>query len=236
MAVNLIRVMPAEGAYLEFACSPFRMAWRGFACAIKERGMKLKQHSQMSKTAIMVEGALMVALGVVLSLIPFFRMPWGGSVTCFSTLPLVIMSLRHGAKWGVGAAAVFGFAHAMQGLGSVAAAGTVFAMALCVLLDYLVGYAVVGFSGPIARMFAHPLAGVAAGVAATGLMRLSASFLSGVLIWGSFAPAGTPVWIYSLTYNMGWCLPDVAIVLAASLALARVPALGTLAYARSRWR
>ena len=204
--------------------------------------MNLFQPSRMSRTAAMVEGALMVALGTVLSLIPFFRLPWGGSITCFSTLPLVMMSLRHGAKWGVATAAVFGFVQAIQGMDAVAAAGTIPAMALCVLLDYFVGYAVIGFSGPIARLLPNPIARalpgqisrVAAGVAATGLMRLLASFASGILIWGSFAPAGTPVWIYSLTYNMGWCLPDVSIVLAAAITLAHVPALGSLAYARRR--
>ena len=196
--------------------------------------MELKQPARMSRTAVMVEGALMVALGFALSMIPFFRMPWGGSITCFSTLPLVMMSLRHGAKWGVATAAVHGFAQALQGMGTVAAAGTAAAMALCVLLDYLLSYSAIGLSGPIARLLPNATAGIAVGVAATGLLRLFANFLSGIVIWGSFAPPGTPVWIYSLTYNMGWGIPDVAIVLAAALALASMPAFGALSYARRR--
>ena len=96
----------------------------------------MTQPARMSQTAVLVEGAMMVALGVVLSLIPFFHMPWGGSVTCFSTLPLIVMSLRHGLKWGVFTGAVFGAAHALMGMSSVAAAGSFGAMILCVLLDY----------------------------------------------------------------------------------------------------
>ena len=192
--------------------------------------MNLKQPSQMSRTAVLVEGSLMVALGFALSLIPFFRMPWGGSITCFSTLPIVVMSLRHGARWGVAEAAVYGFTQALQGIGTVAAAGTVAAMALCVLLDYLLAYAAIGLCSPIARLFTKPMVGISMGIAATGLLRLLSSFMSGILIWSSFAPANTPVWVYSLTYNMGWCLPDVAIVLGAALALSRVPALGGTLY------
>ena len=72
--------------------------------------MEIKQPARMSRTAVMVEGALMVALGFALSMIPFFRMQWGGSITCFSTLPLVMMSLRHSAKWGVATAAALALA------------------------------------------------------------------------------------------------------------------------------
>lgn len=185
----------------------------------------MKSPSQMSKTAILVESALMVALSFVLSFIPFFQMPWGGSITCFSTLPIVVLSLRHNAKWGVAAASVYGVLQMFQGMKSVTAAGTAVAMVMCALLDYILAYACVGFTGVISRRFKHAALGLAVGVTATGLMRLVCSFLSGIFIWGAYAPEGTPVWLYSLTYNMGWCLPDVAIVLVASLLLSRVTAL-----------
>jgi len=183
----------------------------------------MKPPSQMTRTAILVEGAMMVSLGFVLSIIPFFHMPWGGSITCFSTLPLIVMSFRHGLKWGVSAAAVFGVVQSLMGVGSIAAAGSFGAMILCALLDYFFAYAAVGLSGPIAnsmaRYVANPIARLVTGIVSTGLMRLFCSFLSGVLIWGAWAPEGTPVWLYSLTYNAGWCLPDMAIVLAAAVAL-----------------
>ena len=203
---------------------------------VKDESPKVRQNitqpAQMTQTAVLVEGAMMVALGVALSLIPFFHMPWGGSVTCFSTLPLIVMSLRHGLKWGVFTGAVFGAAHALMGMSSVAAAGSFGAMILCVLLDYFFAYASVGLSGPIAKSlthteapqgFMHPKAALAAGIIITGLMRLFCSFLSGVLIWGAWAPEGVPVWQYSLAYNAGWCLPDVAITLFAAVALSCMP-------------
>ncbi|MFV0412330.1 MAG: energy-coupled thiamine transporter ThiT [Oscillospiraceae bacterium] len=188
----------------------------------------MKAPSQMSRTAILVEAALMVALSFVLSLIPFFELPWGGSITCFSTLPIILVSLRHSSKWGLATATVYGFLQMLQGIDNVVAAKTLPAMVLCALLDYILAYACVGLTGAIARRFKNPTAGLAGGIVATGLMRLACSFLSGILIWGAWAPEGVSVWWYSLSYNMGWCLPDVAIVLVAALLLSRVKALHLL--------
>ena len=42
-----------------------------------------------SKTRILVECALMIAIGTVLSNIKFFTMPNGGSITLLSMLPFV---------------------------------------------------------------------------------------------------------------------------------------------------
>lgn len=49
-----------------------------------------------SKTRILVECALMIAIGTVLSNIKFFTMPNGGSITLLSMLPFVLVSFRHG--------------------------------------------------------------------------------------------------------------------------------------------
>ena len=49
-----------------------------------------------SKTRILVECALMIAIGTVLSNIKIFTMPNGGSVTLLSMLPFVLVSFRHG--------------------------------------------------------------------------------------------------------------------------------------------
>ncbi len=188
----------------------------------------MKSPSQMSRTAILVEGALMVAVAFVLSFIPLFKMPWGGTVTCFSTLPILLMSFRHGGRWGVATAGVYGILQAMQGLDNIAAAQTAAAMALCALLDYLLAYTALGFAGPLAKKLPNPTAGLVVGVLATGLVRLACSFLSGIIIWGAYAPEGMPVWLYSLVYNASWCLPDIGIVLAAALLLSRVKALHLL--------
>ena len=54
-----------------------------------------------SKTRTLVECALMIALGTVLANIKIYELPNGGSITLFSMLPFVLISFRHGVKWGL---------------------------------------------------------------------------------------------------------------------------------------
>lgn len=68
-----------------------------FLCTIVlRRGIPMTK--TYSKTRILVEGALMIALSTVLSMIQIPLMPHGGSITLFSMVPILVMSYRHGAK------------------------------------------------------------------------------------------------------------------------------------------
>ena len=182
-----------------------------------------KETRDRGKVQILTESALCVALSVVLSMITLFRMPLGGSVTPFATLPIIIISLRHGLKAGVSAALVFSLSQLLLGMSNVVAvpAKTFMNMALCALLDYVIAYTAIGFTGPIAGKFRRSVTGLTVGILATGLIRLACSFLSGVLIWGAYAPEGVSVAYYSLAYNATWCLPEVFVTLIAALLLAR---------------
>ena len=50
---------------------------------------------------VMCECAIMIALAAVLSFVKILELPYGGSVTAFSIVPIVIISYRHGVKWGL---------------------------------------------------------------------------------------------------------------------------------------
>lgn len=52
-----------------------------------------------------------------------------------------------------------------------------------------------------------PLAGAIAGIS----LRLLCHFLSGVVFFGHYAPQGTPSWLYSLTYNAQYMVPEIII-------------------------
>ena len=54
-----------------------------------------------SKTRTLVECALMIAIGTILSMIKLIELPNGGSVTLLSMLPFILVSFRHGVKWGL---------------------------------------------------------------------------------------------------------------------------------------
>jgi thiamine transporter len=177
----------------------------------------------MSYAQILVECALMVALSFVLSILPGIEMPFGGKVTWFSTLPIIIASLRHRARWGVPTALVYSLTQLLIGGVSHVPAGTFAAMLLCALLDYIAAYTALGLTGDIAEIVGRGGAGsLAFGVAVTGAARLLCSILSGGLLWGSFAYEGWNIWTYSLVYNALWCVPDVLVALVGAVLLARV--------------
>jgi thiamine transporter len=185
----------------------------------------------MSRTQILVECALMAALSAALSMIPGFSMPYGGTVSWFSTLPVILASLRHGARWGVPTALAYSLTQLLLGMSNVVAvpAKTAGAMALCALLDYVAAYTAIGFTGAVARAIKSGGALAAAvGVAATGAVRLGCSVMSGVLVWGEFTPEDMKALPYSLIYNAAWCIPDVAIVMIGVLLLSRVRQLALL--------
>ena len=54
-----------------------------------------------------VEGALMVALAIVLGYIRIFRLPYGGSFD-LALVPMFVYCLRWGPKWSFGGCFVYG--------------------------------------------------------------------------------------------------------------------------------
>ena len=53
------------------------------------------------RTFQLVFSAVMVALGTVLSVIPVMQLPFGGSVTLFSQVPILAVSWILGIPWGL---------------------------------------------------------------------------------------------------------------------------------------
>ena len=87
-------------------------------------------------------------------------------------------------------------------------ANTWWAVLVCVILDYLLAFTAIGSAQLFARILGkHRIAGYAVGIVSVCFIRFVASFLSGVVLWGSYAPEGMNVWIYSLIYNGSYMLP-----------------------------
>lgn len=152
----------------------------------------------------------MVAVAVALDLIPFPKWPNGGSVS-LCMIPIVFCSYRNGAKWGMSAGFVLSCVQMIMGF-YVPPANTIIAIILCVLLDYVIAFTALGSADIFAKMLGkYRVAGYAVGACVAGLIRFICSFASGIILWDSYAPEGMPVWIYSLTYNGGYMLPNTII-------------------------
>lgn len=65
----------------------------------------------------------------------------------------------------------------------------------------MVAFGVLGIAGPSPAAFKRSPSARRVGSIVVVFCRFFCSFLSGIIVWGSYAPEGTPVWIYSLTVN-----------------------------------
>ena len=149
------------------------------------------------------EIGVFIALAVVLgTLTRFVQLPFGGSIN-LSLLPLIVLALRRGVQVGAISGALYGvvdfvlnpfFYHPAQ-----------------VLLDYPIAFGCMGaFSGLGARfnISRHHYWGSGFAVGVGGIGRLFFHWLSGVLFFASYAPPGEPAWLYSLSYNSSYVIPE----------------------------
>ena len=167
-------------------------------------------------TKQLVESAIMIAIGTVLSFITIAS-PWklGGGITVCSMLPLVILSFRHGTKVGLFASCVYGLIQMIIGFSNVQYA-TNFVMAMgIVLFDYIVAFGVVGLSDVFKNAIKNRLAAILTGVVFTFTLRLACHFVTGVWIWEALWPneLGWAAWIWSAAYNASYMIPEIVLTL-----------------------
>ena len=167
-----------------------------------------------SKTKIMVECAILVALSTVLSFVKIWNLPWGGSITLFSMLPVCYISVRHGAKWGFGSAFLYAVIQLFLGItvdGLLGWGLTGGILIACIVLDYLLAFSLLGISGIFAK---SGFSGIMAGTAFAVVARFVCHLLSGVYVfasagklWEGFETSNT--WLYSFVYNGCYMLPEL---------------------------
>jgi thiamine transporter len=171
------------------------------------------------RTLAIVEGAIMVALAVILDLLPLPKWPQGGSISV-AAVPIIYYAYRRGLMMGSMAGLVWSATQLIIGPWYTPPANTAAAVFLCVLLDYVIAFTVIGTAQLFAGFFGkRKLLGYGVGAAVVCLLRYLSSVLSGVLIWGSYAPEGMNVWWYSLTYNGSYMIPNTALAVVIVTAL-----------------
>ncbi|MBF0777368.1 energy-coupled thiamine transporter ThiT [Streptococcus cuniculi] len=155
----------------------------------------------MSKNlTALVEVALFAALAMTLSLIPDF-MSW--YTPSFGAIPLVLISLRRGAKYGLVAGFIWGLLHFVL-------ARVYYLSLLQVFIEYILAFITMGLAGYLAPQFqkalkegekiqALALAFLAAIFAV--FVRYLLHYIAGVIFWSSYAPEGVPAYWYSFTVN-----------------------------------
>lgn len=150
-----------------------------------------------SKTRMIAEAGVAIAIAQVLSFITLFHMPQGGSIKAASLVPLMIFAYRWGGTRGIWAGVVYGVFHFLLGFKSSI-------HYLSIILDYLVAYGAIGVCG----YFKDNITGLVSGSIVAIALRWFASVTSGAVVFASYAPQGQNPWIYSMIYNASYMVPD----------------------------
>ena len=176
--------------------------------------------SNKEKILTITCGGVCLALAFVLSRIVLFEMPMGGSVTPASCLPIVVFGMAFGPVWGFAAAFIFSLLQLIGGW---------LVTPFQVLLDYTLGYTMLGIAGfagikaaerqaisnPLKRFRSANLVKAVIFTVLAYAARWFCSVLSGVIFYAEYAAeAGYDnAWIYSMVYNGGFLIFDLTICL-----------------------
>ena len=212
-----------------------------------------------TKTKRLTESAMLLAVAIVLELcskmfIP--ELPFGGQVTLVSMLPVVLISYRHGVKWGL----VSGLAYAMIemaiGAKTVTASfqpgdfgdGVMLLNALIMCaLDYLVAFTVLGLGGLFRDRIENRGKALCCGALVALGCRYVAHILSGYILFAGwaewfFTQDGFPAWgaalvasmspaalgmVYSIVYNGMYMIPEMILTAIAAVLISRNPKIVT---------
>ena len=205
------------------------------------------------KTQRLTESAMLLAVAIVLELVSKMfipEMPFGGQVTLASMLPVVLISYRHGVKWGLISGVAYALIEMAIGSKTVAAAfqpgyfgdGRMIlnAFIMC-LLDYLLAFTLLGLGGVFRNRIKRPGFGLACGSLVALGARYLAHVLSGYILFSGwaewfFTQEGFPAWgaglvaslspnglglAYSAVYNGMYMLPELVITMVAALIIGK---------------
>ena len=157
---------------------------------------------------VMCECAIMIALAAVLSFVKILELPYGGSVTAFSIVPIVIISYRHGVKWGLLSGFVFSIIQLIQTASTLSYVTIIF-------LDYIFAFTVIGLAGFLRNKVSNPSAAAVTGTVGVCALRYICHVISGCTVWAGVSIPSTDGLLYSLSYNATYMIPETIINAAA---------------------
>lgn len=180
----------------------------------------MENKNEASLIVKLTESAMMIALATLLSMAKLLEMPYGGSVTMASMLPLVIIAYRYGTKWGLLTGFAFGavqFALGTKNIGYLPVKNFA-SVATLIIADYLLAFAVLGFGGIFRKPCKNQATALVFGSVLVAILRYVCHVISGWTVWAQFdlTKAGL---LYSLSYNATYMLPEMLILVVAALFL-----------------
>ena len=195
------------------------------------------------KTERLVTSGVLISLATILSIIKVFELPFGGSVTLFSMLPILVLGYMYGTRWGLLCGTVYGVLQMVLGATTTQAfLGLVgWTVPVMAARDYIVAFMVLGLSGILKNKFKNQTTAFVLGIVVAVSLRLLCHFASGWILWGSYAQGFFEglsnsfgnfmlssfdgqllACMYSIVYNGAYMIPELIITLVGALAIISV--------------
>lgn len=148
---------------------------------------------------ILINISLMLALAIILSELRLYRLPQGGSITLGGLIPILMISFKYGGEVGTLAGFLFGMVTIIQ--------DPFIVHPVQVLFDYPLPFMAIGLAGIFHdRIFLGTVLAFAG--------NFICHFISGVVFFSEYAPAGTSATYYSLITNATYIVPEMLICMA----------------------
>ena len=156
-------------------------------CTGKSKNEKFE--TKASPVKLLVTGAMCLSLAFVLSYIKLFSMPFGGSITLCSMLPIMIYAAWAGPKYGFLVAFAYAVLQFVQGTYPGIHWGSI-------IMDYGFAFTALGLTSLFRNEKMLPI-----GILCAGFARMIFSCISGYILFASYAPEGMNPLLYTVIYN-----------------------------------
>lgn len=182
--------------------------------APKKKGKNKMRNEKIQRLAV---SAILVAMSTVLSMIPIFKMPLGGSITLFSMVPVCCIAIIYGTANAVLPCFIYAVIQILidgvmgWGLTPAVLIGAIF-------FDFIFAYGALALSGLFREKGDE---GIIVGIVIALTTRFLCHFVSGCIFFRTFDVFDNP-YIYSLAYNGAYMLPELVFTVVAVFILTRM--------------
>ncbi len=184
----------------------------------------LKDGKTMNRTTLqrLVVTAIFLSLATVLSMIKVYELPMGGSITLLSMLPVAMISISYGTRWGIITAFIYSVIQLLLGVQDILSWGlTPTVLVASFFLDYILAYTSIGISGIFRKA---GFKGICAGIFLGLTLRFAFHLISGTVLFAEWTPEefASPL-LYSVVYNGSYMLPEIIITCIGASILFKAP-------------
>lgn len=196
---------------------------------------------------------VLLGASFVLSFIKIIKFPFGGSVTLFSMVPVIMAGILYGVKWGTFTSCGYAVLQLIQSIATSESfvLDAFWKTTLMILFDFIFAFAFLGLSGVFIKRDKRAKQRIALrgalGTLLVTLLRYVMHVVSGAILFGTYADwffgneavnklthnlgtwavstlSGNPLaWFYSLIYNGFFMIPEIILSVVAVFVLLKIP-------------